>query len=110
MSSAVSFTPSTDFLYPNNGFLSFMAINNSLTRMVVPTDGHDQALGQIYYYTRASASDAWSNKIQIQGIPVTGIRWTHASMSANGDRLVVLSLFTTKPGCLFFVFRSKFTL
>ena len=91
MSSVVSFTPSANFFYPDTGFLSFMAINNSLTRMVVPTDGYDQTLGQIYYFTRASASDAWSNKIQIQGIPVSTIRWTHAAMSANGDRLVVLS-------------------
>ena len=91
MSSVVSFTPSTNFLYPDTGTLSFMAINNSLTRMVVPTDGFDQTYGQIYYFTRASASDAWSNKIQIQGIPVSTIRWTSAAMSANGDRLVVLS-------------------
>lgn len=91
MSSVVSFTPSTNFLYPNTGYLSFMAINNSLTRMVIPTDGDDQTLGQIYYFTRVSASDAWSDKIQIQGIPVSRIRWTSAAMSENGDRLVVLS-------------------
>ncbi len=96
MSSAVSFTPSTNFFTPDIGFLSFMAINNSLTRMVVTTDGYDPDRGQIYYYTRASATDAWSDKIQIQGIPVSTIRWTYAAMSANGDRLVVLS-YTLDP-------------
>lgn len=97
MSSDVSFTPSTNFFNPvGTGFLSFMAINNSLTRMVIPTDGYDRTLGQIYYYTRASSSDAWSNKIQIQGIPVSSMRWMSAAMSENGDRLVVIS-YSSQP-------------
>lgn len=82
--------PSENFFQPNVGYISFMAINNSLTRMVVTTDGYDQRYGQIYYFTRPSESDAWSAKIQIMGIPVTGMRWTCASMSADGSRLVVI--------------------
>jgi hypothetical protein len=30
--------PSENFFQPNTGNLSFMAINNALTRMVIPTD------------------------------------------------------------------------
>jgi hypothetical protein len=82
--------PSENFFQPNTGSLSFMAINNALTRMVIPTDGYDQRYGQIYYFTRASASDNWSNKIQIEGIPVSGIRWTGAAISGDGSRLVVV--------------------
>ncbi len=91
MNATLTFTqPYESFFQPNVGSLSFMAINNSLTRMVITTDGYDQRYGQIYYYTRASESDAWSNKIQILGIPVSGMRWTTATMSADGNRLVVI--------------------
>lgn len=87
---------STFFHSTDNGFVSFVAMNDELTRMVITTDGYDASLGQIYYYTRATSSDSWSTKIQIQGIPVTGMRWTTATMSSDGDKLVVLS-FSLEP-------------
>lgn len=90
MNAELTFLQSTNFFQPNTGTLSFVAVNNALTRMVVPTDGYDQRYGQIYYFTRASASDAWSNKIAISGIPIANMRWTCASMSADGNRLVVI--------------------
>lgn len=82
--------PSENFFQPNVGFMSFMACNNSLTRMVVTTDGYNPIYGQIYYYTRANVSDPWSNKIQILGIPVSNMRWTSVAMSADGSKLVVI--------------------
>ncbi len=39
--------PSENFFQPNVGNISFMAINKSLTRMVVTTDGYDLRYGQI---------------------------------------------------------------
>jgi len=98
LSTLTTFPTTTYYTLSFQNTACTFAINEDETKLVVPTDGYDVTMGQIWLYTRANTSASWSSPVDISlllpesyrwksGGPNT--RWVIAAMDETGYRLVV---------------------